>query len=72
MQGILSEVELHTLRGWLIAGVQQRAQRGELALALPAGVLCLEDGRMVKAPNCPLQHALAVVFQTFLARQSVS
>jgi DNA invertase Pin-like site-specific DNA recombinase len=29
MQGILSEVELHTLRGRLIAGVQQKAQRGD-------------------------------------------
>jgi hypothetical protein len=72
MQGILSEVELHTLRGWLIAGVQQRAQRGELALALPAGVLCLEDGRMVKAPDRAVQHALTAVSRTSLARQSVS
>ena len=29
MKGILSEVELHTLRGRLIAGVQQKAQRGD-------------------------------------------
>jgi len=28
MKGIVSEVELHTLRGRLIAGVQQKAQRG--------------------------------------------
>ena len=28
MQGIVSEIELHTLRGRLIAGVQQKAQRG--------------------------------------------
>src|SRR6266568_3715059 len=38
MKGIVSEVELHTLRGRLIAGVQQKAQRGALALALPAGL----------------------------------
>src|SRR5712691_3239702 len=41
MKGIVSEVELHTLRGRLIAGVQQKAQRGDLALALPAGGLRL-------------------------------
>ena len=29
MKGIVSEVELHTLRGRLLAGVQQKAQRGE-------------------------------------------
>jgi DNA invertase Pin-like site-specific DNA recombinase len=33
MKGIVSEVELHTLRGRLIAGVQHKAQRGDLALA---------------------------------------
>src|SRR6266851_3756310 len=33
MKGIVSEVELHTLRGRLIAGVQQKAQRGDLALS---------------------------------------
>jgi hypothetical protein len=33
MQGIVSEIALHTLRGRLIAGVQQKAQRGDVALA---------------------------------------
>src|ERR1043166_4958251 len=44
MKGIVSEIELHTLRGRLIAGVQQKAQRGDLALALPAGLLRQDDG----------------------------
>src|SRR4029453_13448743 len=39
MKGIVSVIELHTLRGRLIAGVQQKAQRGDLALILPAGLL---------------------------------
>jgi Recombinase len=60
------------LRGRLIAGQQQKAQRGELALALPAGLQRLEDGRVVKDPDRALQHALTLVFQTFLARQSAS
>jgi DNA invertase Pin-like site-specific DNA recombinase len=72
MKGILSEVELHTLRGRLLAGVQQKAQRGDLALALPVGLLRLEDGRVVKDPDVAVQHALTLVFQTFLTRQSVS
>jgi DNA invertase Pin-like site-specific DNA recombinase len=72
MKGILSEVELHTLRGRLLAGVQQKAQRGDLALALPVGLLRHEDGRVGKDPNVAVQHALTLVFQTFLARQSVS
>jgi DNA invertase Pin-like site-specific DNA recombinase len=72
MKGILSEVELHTLRGRLLAGVQQKAQRGDLALALPVGLLRQEDGRVVKDPDVAVQHALTLVFQTFLTRQSVS
>src|SRR5712691_8680999 len=72
MKGIVSEVELHTLRGRLIAGVQQKAQRGELALALPAGLLRHEDGRVVKDPDRAVQHALTLVFQTFLARKAAS
>jgi DNA invertase Pin-like site-specific DNA recombinase len=72
MKGILSEVELHTLRGRLLAGVQQKAQRGDLALALPAGLLRLDDGQVVKDPDLAVQHAIMLVFQTFLLRKSAS
>src|SRR5262249_59667419 len=51
MKGIVSEVELHTLRGRLIAGVQQKAQRGELALALPAGLLRHQERGLLKDPS---------------------
>lgn len=72
MKGIVSEIELHTLRGRLIAGVQQKAQRGDLALALPAGLLRHDDGGVVKDPDRAVQHAIALVFQTFLERRSAS
>src|SRR5215472_16897814 len=72
MKGILSEIELHTLRGRLIAGVQQKAQRGDLALALPAGLLRQDDGVVVKDPDRAVQHAITLVFQTFLERTSAS
>jgi DNA invertase Pin-like site-specific DNA recombinase len=72
MKGIVSEVELHTLRGRLIAGVQQKAQRGDLALALPAGLLRQDDGVVVKDPDRAVQHAITLVFQTFLERRSAS
>jgi len=71
MKGIVSEVELHTLRGRLIAGVQQKAQRGDLALALPAGLVRQDDG-VVKDPDRAVQHAITLVFQTFLERRSAS
>jgi len=72
MKGIVSEVELHTLRGRLIAGVQQKAQRGDLALALPAGLLRQEDGGVVTDPDRAVQHAITLVFDTFLARKAAS
>jgi DNA invertase Pin-like site-specific DNA recombinase len=72
MKGIVSEIELHTLRGRLIAGVQQKAQRGDLALALPAGLLRQDDGVVVKDPDRAVQHAIGLVFQTFLERRSAS
>ncbi len=72
MKGIVSEVELHTLRGRLIAGVQQKAQRGDLALALPAGLLRQDDGVVVKDPDRAVQHAIGLVFQTLLERRSAS
>ena len=61
LKGIVSEVELHTLRGRLIAGVQQKAQRGDLALALPAGLLRQEDGDVAKDPDRAVQHAITCV-----------
>jgi hypothetical protein len=60
------------LRGRLIAGVQQKAQRGDLALALPAGLLRQDDGVVVKDPDRAVQHAIGLVFQTFLERRSAS
>ncbi len=72
MKGIISEIELHTLRGRLIAGVQQKAQRGDLALALPAGLLRHRDGVVVKDPDRAVQHAIPLVFQTLLERRSAS
>src|SRR5947199_7383406 len=38
LKGAISEVELHTLRGRLTAGLLSKAERGDLVLALPAGL----------------------------------
>ena len=72
MKGLLSEVELHTLRGRLVAGVQNKARRGDLALALPVGLLRQEDGRVVKDPDLQVQQAIGLVFRTFLEMKSAS
>ena len=72
MQGSVSEIERHTVRGRLLAGVQQTAPRGDWALALPAGVLRQDDGGVVQAPDRAVQHAMGLGFQTLLERRSAS
>jgi DNA invertase Pin-like site-specific DNA recombinase/predicted DNA-binding transcriptional regulator AlpA len=72
MKGILSELEIHTIRGRLLAGVQSKARRGELALALPAGLLRRDDGVVVKDPNLQVQQAIDLVFHTFLELKSAA
>jgi DNA invertase Pin-like site-specific DNA recombinase len=39
LKGTISEVELHTMRGRLTAGLLNKAGRGELAMMLPAGLV---------------------------------
>ena len=72
MKGIVSELELHTLRGRLTAGIDNKAKRGELALRLPVGYVRLDDGAVVKDPDLQVQETIALVFQTFLEQRTSS
>jgi len=71
LKGTISEMELHTLRGRLTAGLLSKAQRGELALLLPAGLQ--RDGHNVvtKDPDREVQDRLSLIFATFLELGSV-
>src|SRR5215210_5396524 len=51
LKGQLSELELHTIRARLTAGLLNKAQRGELALTLPIGLLRDPDGTVRKDPD---------------------
>src|SRR5437588_12214101 len=66
LKGLISELELHTLRARLTAGLLQKAQRGELALALPAGLVRNPLQQVVKHPDQEVQGRLGLVFTTFL------
>jgi hypothetical protein len=68
----MSEVELHLPRGRLTAGLLSKAARGELGLALPAGLERDADGRVTKDPDREVQDRIALVFTTFLEQGSVS
>ena len=66
MKGTISELELHTLRSRLTAGLLAKAARGELALQLPIGLVRDASGVVTKDPDQEIQARTALVFATFL------
>jgi DNA invertase Pin-like site-specific DNA recombinase len=72
LKGQISEMELHTLRARLTAGILNKAQRGELRLTLPTGLVRDASGQVFKHPNREVQSRLGVVFETFLQQKSAS
>src|SRR5215475_7578940 len=72
LKGQLSEMELYTLRARLTAGLLNKAQRGELALSLPVGLVRDVDGVVRKDPNLEVQQRLDLVFSAFLQQRSAS
>jgi DNA invertase Pin-like site-specific DNA recombinase len=72
LKGQLSELELHTIRARMTAGLLNKAQRGELALSLPIGLVRDAIGKVQKDPNREIQDRLALVFTTFLRLRSAS
>src|SRR5215468_4237584 len=66
LKGLISELELTTLRARLTAGLLNKAQRGELALSLPVGLIRDSLGRVLKHPDQEVQRRLDLVFTSFL------
>ena len=71
LKGTISEVELHTLRGRLTAGLLNKAKRGDLALLLPAGLVRGTHGAVTKHPDREVQERIGLVFAAFLELGSV-
>jgi DNA invertase Pin-like site-specific DNA recombinase len=72
LKGTLSEMELHAIRARMQAGLLNKAERGDLALRLPIGLVRDELGRVQKHPDREVQDRLVLVFQTFLERRTAS
>ena len=68
----LSELELHTIRARMTAGILNKAQRGDLALSLPVGLLRTHNEQVVKDPHREVQDRLDLVFNTFLRLKSAN
>jgi DNA invertase Pin-like site-specific DNA recombinase len=72
LKGQLSELELHTIRARMTAGLLNKAQRGELALSLPVGLVRDAIGKVHKDPNREAHDRLELIFTTFLRLRSAN
>ncbi|HEV2819860.1 MAG TPA: recombinase family protein [Solirubrobacteraceae bacterium] len=62
LKGTMSEAELHLIRSRLDGGLRNKAQRGELRLALPVGLDRDEGDRIVLCHDEQVRHAIERVF----------
>ena len=65
LKGTISELELHTIRSRLTAGLMAKASRGDLALTLPVGLVRMPGEVVVKDPDREVQARLELVFSSF-------
>jgi DNA invertase Pin-like site-specific DNA recombinase len=65
LKGTMSEAELHVLKARLRGGVLNKAQRGELWIPPPVGLIYDGHGKVVLDADQQVQAALRLVFDTF-------
>jgi DNA invertase Pin-like site-specific DNA recombinase len=71
MKGIMSEMELHVMKGRLERGRRNKAQRGELFHSVPWGYVLLPDGAVVLDPDEQVRATVRRLFDTFQQSGSV-
>jgi DNA invertase Pin-like site-specific DNA recombinase len=71
LKGLIAELELHTIKTRLHAGLINKASRGELAMSLPVGLVRDLSGRVVQHPDQEVRERMAFVFATFLRVKSI-
>ena len=65
LKGTMSEAELHVIRSRLQGGILNKANRGELKVRLPVGLVYGADEKVVLDPDQHVQAAIRSVFQAF-------
>jgi len=65
LKGTMSEAELHVLKARLRGGILSKAQRGELKMPLPVGLVYDESQRVCLDPDQQVQTSLRHFFATF-------
>src|SRR3954469_21429403 len=65
MRGAMSEFELVTLRNRLLRGSRNKAERGELFLAVPLGYFKSASGEIIQEPDEQARGMIRLVFEKF-------
>lgn len=65
LKGALSEYELQGIRARLVGGQRSKAQRGELRIRLPIGLVYTGTGEVDFDPDRSVVEAIELVFRTF-------
>lgn len=71
LKGQISELELHTIRARLNAGMLNKAKRGELIVDLPIGYIKTGDGTAQKHPDLEVQSRVELIFKQFMQQRSL-
>lgn len=71
LKGQISELELHTIRARLTAGLLGKAERGDLELTLPTGLI-RTDGVVTKHLDIEVQERIDLIFSTFMQQRSIT
>src|SRR6266404_9337537 len=66
IKGTMAQAELHFLRGRLLGGKLNKAQKGELRHPLPVGYAYDDEDRVVMDPDAEVCGAIALAFHVFL------
>lgn len=66
LKGTMAQAELHFLRGRLLGGKLNKAQKGELRHPLPVGFAYDDQDRVVMDPDAEVRGAIALAFHVFL------
>lgn len=71
IKGTLSVVELNVMKRRLLAGMEEKAQRGELIRTLPVGYVRDNTGKAVKDPDKRVQEIIELLFRKFRETRSI-
>lgn len=65
LKGILSEAEVYAIKMRMVAAAQRKAERGELAITPPVGLVLDADGNAVLDPDLGVQQLMRSLLEKF-------